>query len=147
MIYAEMIVMLDSIFSNSEDDSENSNQSTSLPPSASALISTSQLTSSIATHTININYHYSHSIHERDREDLNILSLLQKLSDITSIQTLSNECSISQASVLLASAAPQLKSKTKTLNMRARLITFITLDLLDSPHISFATDIRELLRC
>jgi hypothetical protein len=152
MTYTEMMAMPDPVFDNSEDNSEPSNPSTSPPPSPPpppVPIPTNQSTPSRATHTINVNYHHSHSIHRKDGEDLNIPGLLQTLSDISRIQTPSHERLIPQASSILpASTAPsQVKPKTKTLIIGTRSITFTALDLPDLPHISFATDMHALLRC
>jgi hypothetical protein len=130
---------------NSEIDSQ-SDQSTSNPPHHQ---NTTQSIVPAITHNININYHHSHSIEGKDDDVIDIPVLLQKLQQVTTLQSPGQIIQTTQATPPQTPqvSIPQvpIRPKEKTLNMGTKSITFSALDIHDPPHISFANDMISLL--
>jgi hypothetical protein len=152
MTVAEMMAMPDlqsseADIDNSETNSQSDQSTSNDPPPHQKKIT--QSIAPVTTHNININYHHSHSIEGKDGDTIDVPILLQKLQEVTTLQSPGQIIQTTQTIPPPVHPVPipqiSTRPREKTLNMGTRSITFTALDIPDPPHISFANDMRSLL--
>ena len=146
--YAEMIKMPD--YSESEMNLENNeidSDSRQITPTATSNHSaTSQATPQSMTHNINVNYHHSYSIKRKNDEQIDIPSLLQSLSQHTSLQSPSVKLQPqTKNSSDKIDSFIKPKQKIIFLGNPPKAFTFTDLDIIEPPNVKYANDIDRLI--
>jgi len=147
MTYAEMIALpdnmeVDSDLGNNED--ESSAITTPTPASRVRTIQSTPITP-VTTHSITVNYRHCYSLERKNGEQIDISTLLQSLTDHTSLQLPSASLIATSIEASDFESSENTKQRVLSIEGMKKPLVFTALDISDPPHLQYSNHMDQLI--